>query len=62
MSDGFKVIALGCCDKSDHMYRLGKTPWKKNGFVAMVANVDDTNMLWHQHLGHTNYGSFLYMS
>jgi hypothetical protein len=51
MNDGFKVVASRYCDESDHMYKLGKTPSsKKKGFVAMVANVDDTNMLWHCHL------------
>jgi hypothetical protein len=26
MSDGFKVVAPGYCDESNHMYKLGKTP------------------------------------
>jgi hypothetical protein len=47
MNDGFKVVALGYCDESDHMYELGKTHsiLKRKGFVAIIGNANDTNML-----------------
>lgn len=58
MNGGFKVVASRYCDEYDHMYKLGKTPsLEQKGFVAMVANVDNANIPWHQHLGHTNFGS-----
>ena len=28
----------------------------------LVANVDDTNKLWHQWLGHINFGTLQHMS
>jgi hypothetical protein len=64
INDDFKVIASGYCDESDHKYKLGKSssPSKQSGFSTMVANTNDTSKLWHQCLGHTNFGTLHYMS
>jgi hypothetical protein len=34
----------------------------KVDLLAMVANVDNTSKLWHQCLGHTNFGTLCHMS
>jgi hypothetical protein len=46
MNDGFKVVDF---DEFNHMYKLGTTPssLEGKGFIAMIANVDNTTMLWH---------------
>jgi hypothetical protein len=45
------------------MYKLGKSPTiDDKGLTTMVANDNDTNMLWHQHLNHTNIGYLHHMN
>jgi hypothetical protein len=38
MDDGFKVVIVGYCDESNHMYKLGRNPsLEHKGFTTMVA-------------------------
>ena len=58
MIDSFEMVASGYCDEFGHMRIVGKNLSSKiNGCVAMVTNVNDTNMLWHQRVNPTKYGS-----
>ena len=54
---GFKVVSLVYYDEYYHMYKLGKTPsLERKGFVTMVVNVHNTNVLLCQFFGHTKLG------
>lgn len=58
MNDGMKVVALGYVMNLIICISWGRfLPSDGKVFVAMVANVVGTNMLWHQCFGHTNFGS-----
>lgn len=58
------IVASNYCYEFDHTYKLGKSPSpsKQSGFTTMDANADNTSKLWHQHLGHTNFGTLHHMS
>ena len=58
MIDSFEVIASGYCDEFCHMCIVGNNlSSNRNKCVDMVANVNDTNMLWNQRVHPTKYGS-----
>jgi hypothetical protein len=63
MIDSFEMVASGYCDEFGHMRIVGKNlSSKRNKCVSMVSNVNDTNMLWHQRVNPTKYGSLWHMT
>jgi hypothetical protein len=58
MIDSFEVVASGYCDEFCHMFVVGNNlSSNRNKCVDMVANVNDTSMLWDQRVHPTKYGS-----
>jgi hypothetical protein len=57
MLDIFEVVALGYCDEFCHVFIVGNNiSSNRNKCVDMVANVNDTIMLWNQCVHPTKYG------
>ena len=58
MIDSFDVVASGYFDEFCHMCIVGNNlSSNRNKCVDMVANVNDTSMLWNQCVHPTKYGS-----
>ena len=55
--NNFKVVSSGPVDHNSGLYKFtGFYSTNKTPFYSYVAHADEINKLWHETLGHLNYG------
>jgi hypothetical protein len=57
IKNNFKIVSSGLVDHEAGLFKfIGFTSPNKQPFYSYVAHVDEQSKLWHERLGHLNYG------
>ena len=57
INQNFKVVSSGLVDHTAGLYKfVGFNSTKRQPFYSYVSHADEQSKLWHEILGHLNYG------
>ena len=57
INQNFKVVSYGPVDHTVGLYKfVGFNSTKRQPFYSYVSHADEQSKLWHERLGHLNYG------
>ena len=63
INNNFKVVYFVVVDHNSGLYKfIGFYSTKNQPFYSYVAHVDEISKLWHEILGHLNYGKMQVLS
>ena len=55
------IVTEGVLDSKDLLYKFHDLSRLKSQLTALISQVDEKNIIWHEQLGHSNFHSLKLM-